>query len=125
MVFYGNQEKNYNEFRFDENLKGFHGYDLDFSLRVSRKFQNYIINDILIKHFSGGNLDKKWLDTNIKVKEKLGSDFKHRIDSDVEKEVFQGFCIIISDFIRLLEKIFYLHYNFILKNLILEIIWKS
>ncbi|WP_336689161.1 MULTISPECIES: glycosyltransferase [unclassified Chryseobacterium] len=90
-VFMAIRKKNYNEFRFDENLKGFHGYDLDFSLRVSRKFQNYIINDILIKHFSAGNLDKKWLDANIKVKKKLGSDFKQRIDPDVEKEVFQGF----------------------------------
>ncbi|MCY1659838.1 glycosyltransferase [Chryseobacterium sp. SL1] len=90
-VFMAIKKDNYDKFRFDENLKGFHGYDLDFSLRVARKLQNYVINDILLKHFSGGNPDKKWLDANINIRKKLGSDFKHKIDLEVEKEVFQGF----------------------------------
>lgn len=90
-VFMAIRKENYNKFRFDENLKGFHGYDLDFSLRVARKLQNFVINDILIKHFSGGNPDKKWLDANINIRKKLGSDFKHQTDHEVEKEVFLGF----------------------------------
>ncbi|HCR78060.1 MAG TPA: hypothetical protein DIW37_16955 [Chryseobacterium sp.] len=90
-VFMAIRKENYDKFRFDENLKGFHGYDLDFSLRVAQKLQNFVINDILIKHFSGGNPDKKWLDANISIRKKLGSDFKHQIDPDVEKDVFHGF----------------------------------
>lgn len=90
-VFMAIRKENYNEFRFDENLKGFHGYDLDFSLRVAQKLQNFVINDILIKHFSGGNPDKKWLDSNIYIRKKLGLDFKQKIDPNVEKELFQGF----------------------------------
>ncbi len=90
-VFLAIKKENYFQFKFDENLNGFHGYDLDFSLRVSKKFQNYVVDDILIQHFSGGNLDKVWFDANVKVKEKLGSQFNKRIDPEVEKKVFLGF----------------------------------
>lgn len=90
-VFLSIKKENYNQFKFDEDLKGFHGYDLSFSLRVSEKLQNYVIDDILIQHFSGGNLDKTWFDTNIKVKEKTGSKFNKFIDSEVEKKAFLGF----------------------------------
>ena len=37
--------------KFNEDLKGFHGYDLDFSLKVSKNRQNYVVDDILIQHF--------------------------------------------------------------------------
>ncbi|QDP85544.1 hypothetical protein FNJ88_08215 [Chryseobacterium sp. SNU WT5] len=82
----------YAQFIFDEkNLTGFHGYDLDFSLRVSKRYQNYVINDILLQHFSEGNLDKIWFDNTTKVRQKLGSSFHKKKDSEVEKEVFVGF----------------------------------
>ncbi|GAA5093197.1 hypothetical protein GCM10023210_23250 [Chryseobacterium ginsengisoli] len=90
-VFLAIKKATYNHFRFDENLKAFHGYDLDFSLRVSEKFQNYVVDDILIQHFSNGNLDKVWFDANIKVREKLGSDFNKQKDLKVEKNVFKSF----------------------------------
>lgn len=88
-VFMGIKKENF--IKFNEDLEGFHGYDLDFSLRSSRKFQNYVIDDILIQHFSGGNLDKAWLDANIKVKKNLGSDFNLKTDAETEKNVFEGF----------------------------------
>jgi hypothetical protein len=91
-VFLGIKKENYNQFKFNENLlKGFHGYDLDFSLRISKKLQNYVINDILIQHFSGGNLDKNWLDANVKVRQNIGSDFQKKKDSEIEKKAFLGF----------------------------------
>jgi hypothetical protein len=90
-VFMAIKKDNYIDLKFDEKLKGFHGYDLDFSLRVSEKFQNYVIADILIKHLSAGNLDKTWLDANIKIKEKLGSNLQKSFDSETEKMVFLGF----------------------------------
>lgn len=91
-VFIGIKKEIFNQFKFNENLlKGFHGYDLDFSLRVSKKNQNYVVNDILIQHFSGGNLDKNWLDANIKVRESIGSDFQKEIDTEAEKKIFIGF----------------------------------
>lgn len=97
-VFLAIKKVYFDDIEFDETLKGFHGYDLDFSLRTSKKFQNYIINDILIKHFSGGNLDKPWLDTNIRIREKLGSDFNRIIDPEVEKSVFKSFLFNYFEF---------------------------
>lgn len=91
-VFIAINKENYLNFKFNEKLlKGFHGYDLDFSLRVSKKLQNYVVDDILIEHFSTGNLDKTWLDANIKVRQKIGSDFQIKINGEVEKDVFLGF----------------------------------
>jgi len=90
-VFLAITKSNYGQILFDENLQGFHGYDLDFTLRTSKKFQNYVVNDILIQHFSAGNLDKVWLNANIKIREKLGSDFHKTFDFEVEKDVFLSF----------------------------------
>lgn len=40
---------------FDENFKGFHGYDYDITLQsVVAGYVNYVIYDIKIEHFSGG-----------------------------------------------------------------------
>jgi hypothetical protein len=91
-IFLGIKKENYLNFKFNEHLlKGFHGYDLDFSLRVAEKLQNYVVDNILIQHFSGGNLDKNWLDSNIKVRENIQTDFQKEFDTETEKRVFLGF----------------------------------
>lgn len=44
--------------RFDENLKGFHGYDYDISLHSTISgYVNYTIYDIRLEHFSKGKTD--------------------------------------------------------------------
>lgn len=59
------------EHLFDElNFKGFHGYDIDFSLNVSQHYNVYVIYDILIEHFSEGNPDKEWMEAAIKISHK-------------------------------------------------------
>ena len=46
---------------FDERLKGFHCYDLAFSLNSRNKgFKNFVTNKILLEHKSNGKLDKNW-----------------------------------------------------------------
>lgn len=46
---------------FDENLKGFHGYDYDISIQSTvTGYINYVIYDIKIEHFSGGRTDKTY-----------------------------------------------------------------
>lgn len=90
-VFLAITRVNYEQILFDEKLLGFHGYDLDFTLRTSKKFQNYVVNDILLQHFSVGNLDKVWLNANIKIREKVGFHFHKIFDSEVEKSVFLSF----------------------------------
>ena len=65
----------YNEHKYNESLEDFHGYDLEISLRKSRKFKNYIVKNILIEHFSLGNASKTHFDANIKIRKELGCRF--------------------------------------------------
>jgi len=54
--------------KFDDKLlNGFHGYDLDFSIRIARKYNNYVIYDILLEHLSEGINDKKWFEAMVEV----------------------------------------------------------
>lgn len=80
-------------YKFDENLSGFHGYDTELSLRVAQKHQNFVISDILIEHFSPGNPDKDWVDANIYIRKKLGSDYNKIIDKDIEYDKFMSLVI--------------------------------
>lgn len=61
----------FEQYQFDEVLlKGFHGYDVDYSLQLAGKFKNYVVHDILLEHFSGGSLDIKWLESTFLIAEK-------------------------------------------------------
>ena len=53
---------------FDEELlKGYHGYDIDFSLQVHfAGYQIAVLKSVQLFHFSPGNTDEKWKDA-IKV----------------------------------------------------------
>lgn len=90
-VFLAMQKTKAEEFRFDEKIGGYHAYDLDISLRISKKYKNFVVNDILIEHFSEGNPDKAFLDGNILVRIKCGSKFKTAQDSSVEMRCFADF----------------------------------
>ena len=65
-VFLAVKKTVYEEFLFDEIVKGFHGYDTDFSLRVATKYDNYVISNILIEHFSKGNPDVFFFKNNVR-----------------------------------------------------------
>ena len=59
------------ENRFDEQLlKGFHGYDVDFCLSVTRQYKAIVVFDILLNHFSEGRFNKDWMDAMLKVQKK-------------------------------------------------------
>jgi len=59
------------EIKFDEYLlKGFHGYDVDFSLSVGENWKVAVTYDVLLEHFSEGNYDRKWVESTILVHEK-------------------------------------------------------
>lgn len=91
-VFLAVKKSVYQEFLFDESvIKGFHGYDLDFSLRVATRYHNYVINDVLIEHFSKGNPDKKWFDNNILIREKNKHRYQENFDDKVESILFHDF----------------------------------
>lgn len=53
---------------FDDKIKGFHGYDLVYSLiHANAGLKNYVINDILLEHNSIGNINKDWLKSMFQV----------------------------------------------------------
>lgn len=81
----------FKQFHFNQNVKGFHGYDFDFSLRVSKQYTNYVVYDILVEHFSHGTPNKEWTDNYIKIKKDLKFDFKTQIDIENEIETFGVF----------------------------------
>lgn len=57
--------------KFDEELlKGYHGYDIDFSLNVGQDHKILVTYAILLYHASEGNFDSKWLREMIKVQHK-------------------------------------------------------
>lgn len=56
------------EHPFDEvHLKGFHCYDIDFSLEVGAAYTNYVCCTIEVVHLSYGNFDDRWLRTMIEM----------------------------------------------------------
>lgn len=59
------------QFPFDEQLlKGFHGYDLDFSIAVNQRYQVAVTFEVLLKHFSEGNFNQTWRAQILKVHKK-------------------------------------------------------
>lgn len=57
--------------RFDEKmLRGFHGYDIDYSLQVGTLYKLLVIFDITLHHYSEGNPGKEWLDASIAISRK-------------------------------------------------------
>ncbi len=51
------------EIPFDEvTFRGFHCYDLDYSLSVSCRYRNFVCNTVLVEHFSEGAFSHVWVD---------------------------------------------------------------
>ena len=50
------------KYPFDEKvLRGFHCYDIDFSVEIARHYKNYVCYCITLAHFSGGSYNNTWL----------------------------------------------------------------
>ncbi|MCK0109023.1 glycosyltransferase family protein [Flavobacteriaceae bacterium S0825] len=53
---------------FNENMKGYHNYDLNISFECKKKgYQVLVTNQILIEHFSSGSLNKDWVESSHKL----------------------------------------------------------
>ena len=85
--------------KFDEKLlKGFHGYDIDFSLNVGQKHKILVTYDILLYHASEGNFNSDWLRETIKVQHKWDyllpkncNEFSKMEIDDLEKKALKKF----------------------------------
>ncbi len=52
----------FEQHKFDsETFKGFHGYDIDFSLQVFKSYKVCVVFDILVNHYSDGSFNKIWM----------------------------------------------------------------
>ena len=87
-VFLACKSKIYRQFPFDERLRGYHGYDILFSLKISKLYQNYITDKILITHYSFGNLSKEWLNAILKVRKIWSPSPDQHFDKNIERENF-------------------------------------
>jgi len=58
------------KYLFDESIKGFHGYDLDFSLSIGQEKTVAVTFDILLEHFSEGRYDEVWLQNIVQLYDK-------------------------------------------------------
>lgn len=58
--------------KFDEQtLKGFHCYDIDFSIACKvAGYRNYVCQIVSIKHFSNGSYDQTWWNESVKMHKK-------------------------------------------------------
>lgn len=58
----------HNNVVFSNNLEGFHGYDVDISLKYKKiGFKVMVTNQVLLKHFSVGHVNKKWVEAQLKL----------------------------------------------------------
>jgi hypothetical protein len=106
-VFLAIKKSVYLQFIFDQNIKGFHGYDTDFSLRVASQYDNYVISDIFITHFSKGNPDKLWIESNIQIRKKIKIQYNKNFDENLETQMFQYFL-----------NTYFLYYKLNIKNIL-------
>jgi hypothetical protein len=61
----------FDQLKFDEiNLKGFHGYDIDYSLQVCCYYEVAVMFDVVVHHFSDGKPDKKWVESAVDISRK-------------------------------------------------------
>jgi hypothetical protein len=84
--------------RFDDStFKGFHCYDVDFSLNVGLQHEVAVTFDILINHFSEGSFDKDWATETIKLHKKwklhlplAAEQLSEEVRAELEFKAFHG-----------------------------------
>lgn len=87
-LFIASTKKAWEETKFSEDyLKGFHGYDIDFSLKNFFLGKNIVIYNILIEHFSLGSFSKEWVDTQIELINLWESKLPAHISSATKKDI--------------------------------------
>jgi hypothetical protein len=70
-MFLATRKKIFERFSFDEDtLRGFHGYDIDFSLQVGRHYKIMVVFDIIAHHLSDGSLNREWVESQIILSKK-------------------------------------------------------
>jgi len=105
--------------KFDNSVfKGFHCYDIDYSLSVFQQYRVCVCFNILIRHYSEGNKNREWVYDTLKLTDKWGSvlplhstNFKGQ--SRRQEEMFAFYCFLkqMLDLDFSLRKIFILPWS--------------
>lgn len=75
------------KFIFDEQLKGFHNYDLYLSLQNYKQQKKICVtNRIFLEHFSEGNLNTLWIESTSSFHKKYKNDFPIYLEEQFSKE---------------------------------------
>ncbi len=105
----------FNQFKFDsDNFRGFHGYDVDYSLQVFSRYKVCVVFDVLMHHFSEGAYSEVWMENMIKLSTKWSTVLPLSVRNLSEKEWLTQHWTTLG---VLLEKLSRLNYSriFILK----------
>ncbi len=97
-VFLASTKKVCQEILFDENVPKYHGYDLVFSLKSAEKYNNFVTDKILLKHFSSGSLSKEWFDSILKVKKIIGRFPNQKIERNIELDNYYKLIFSLKKF---------------------------
>lgn len=74
--------------RFNENLKGFHNYDMNISLEAFKKgYRILVTSKILIEHFSMGKIDKDWVQSSLEFQKLYGRNLPLNVGEAVTPEL--------------------------------------
>ena len=90
-VFMAVTAKHFAPVKFNKEVKGFHSYDLDFSLRMAQHHQNKVTKAIILEHFSFGSPDKTWFYNTCQVRAAIPHSFNSTTDARVETEVYNRY----------------------------------
>jgi len=92
------------KYKFDEdNFKGFHVYDLDYSIAVGQEYKVCVTYEVLLNHLSEGKFNAEWVEDTLKLHEKwkeilpvniAGYTFEQR--RHVEKVSFRHFVMNLA-----------------------------
>jgi glycosyltransferase involved in cell wall biosynthesis len=94
------------QIKFDEHtFKGFHGYDIDFSLAVAEHYKIAVTFEIALAHFSEGRFDRTWMEENLRLHDKWYLRLPVHVQNLTEKQVLtiekQTFKLFIDQLIQL------------------------
>lgn len=97
-VFMACRKNVYEKFKFDRRIKGFHGYDLNFSIRIANEYVNLVTNEISLIHYSSGNPNVDWFKSLVKTKPFFSSPKKQIMNKGIEKFYFNIFIFYLENF---------------------------
>ena len=121
-VFLCTRKEIFNQHKFDEvNFKGFHGYDIDYSLQILKGYKIVVVFNILVHHYSEGRPDKKWIESTMILTKKWKSFLPVSVypltEAEFNSHHWKTLQVFISNLFRLNFRIdqvifYYLKYSF-------------